>query len=141
MAIRFPSRSMVNGLPELSIGGWPVALEPASALARLHRQQQRPAAVLRCPGHLLDQDVVTAKLVHLDATKSGAVDQVQVIRHRMSKRSEAILDAIPLEVRLDARRGHLGMEHREDEPPSSNEAVTELAEHEARIAEELSDSA
>src|SRR5213593_2282803 len=86
MAIRFASRSMVNGLPELSIGGWPVALEPASARARLHRQQQWPAEVFRCPGHLLYQDVVAAKLVHRDGTKSGAVDQVQVIHHRMSKR-------------------------------------------------------
>src|SRR5438034_6423245 len=62
MPIRFPSRSM-DGLPELSIGGWLIALEPASALPRLHRQQQRPAEVFRCPGDLLHQDVVATKLV------------------------------------------------------------------------------
>jgi len=57
----------------------------------------------------------------------------------MSKRSETVLDAIPLEVRLDTRRGHLGMEHREDEPPSSNQAVTDLAEQQAQVAQVLPD--
>src|SRR5207244_5505977 len=128
MAIRFPSRSMVDGLPELSIGGWLIALEPVSARPRLHRQQQRPAEIFRCPGHLFHQDVVAAKLPYLDATKPGTIDQVQVIGHRVSTASEAVLDAILLEVRLDTGRRHLGMDHREDEPPSSHAAATALAE-------------
>src|SRR5690242_21384015 len=115
MAIRFPSRSMVDGLPELSIGAWPAALEPASAVAGLYRQQQRPVDVLRCPGHLIHEDVVAAELVHREGTKAGGVDQVQIVHHGVAKRSETVLDAVPLEVRLDTRRGHLGMEHREDE--------------------------
>src|SRR5207249_6565988 len=90
-------------------------------------------------GPLFHQDVVAAKLPYLDATKSGTVDQVQVIGHRVSKGSEAVLDAILLEVRLDTGRRHLGMEHREDEPPSSNEAVTDLAEQEAEVAQVLAD--
>src|SRR5207249_1478574 len=86
------------------------------------RRTQRPAEIFPCPGHLFHQDVVAAKLLHLDATKPGTIDQVQVIGHRVSKGSEAVLDSILLEVRLDTGRRHLGMEHREDEPPSSHEA-------------------
>ena len=57
----------------------------------------------------------------------------------MSKCPQAILDPVPLEVRLDTRRGHLGVEHREDEPPSSGQAVTDLAEQQAEVAQVFSD--
>src|SRR5207244_12662572 len=78
-------------------------------------------------------------LPRLVVTEACPIVHAQVVVDGVAMRAEPVLDAVALEVRLDAGGSHLGMEHREYETPRRHQARVELAKESGRPGEMFAD--